>query len=534
MRSLVAFVVAALLSASASAQILAVHFKDQKAANKLKDHLILFKGEYVLVGEPYENIKFDAEKNSIVRVPNQELRFLVADPDDPSKIPYKWEGENRVITAKRQIIGVPESAAGDIDMFMRDDNLSSLARMYAERKQLVDDALDARDAQAKGSPRWMNSHQKLLSQMERLRSWLDSTMFPRAADKLDKEIVKQRKVVAADAIASRGAAAKASIKPATVSMSLLAASQKVSGGTDIFKMMESTHCRIIYRDFFSDERIAALLEFAEDAVDGFRVDFVDPYLDESFEDYIPDHIFAEWFFGPDDVTKFERYYVDYYGQSWGEDKSIFEKVQGVGFVSASSPEYVHHCRSADNSDLEGQVAHNLGHDLASIHFDHKRVGMNQDWLQEAVGYYIALEWFGRNTVSCYAPENPGVYAGKKKQEGEKTNQQGLREWFNALALEKGPKVDRLVLMKLFDFDDPTLAKSWSLFDFIAKKCGKEGQLWLRACCDASRTKATFIADWRKKSEEIWNVQGRDVFDVMEAKWREFATNGQDTGDSKKR
>lgn len=533
MRTLVALLLfLALCSASASAQIVAVHFKDQKAANKVKDYLILYKGEYVLVGEPYSNLHFDPEKG-LTKTAGQPIGILVADPDDPTKVPYKWEGENKVVTSKKQVISISDSAAGEIEMFMRDESLSSVARMYLERKQTVDEALAARDAQAKGGPRWMAAHQKALSQMERLRSWLESTMFPRAAEKLDREIIRQRKNVAAEALATRGAAGKASIKPGLVPEHLVKCSQAISGGKDTFKAMESMHCRIIYRDFFPDERISAALEFAEDAIDGFRIDFVDPYLDEDYEDYIPDKPFAEWFLGPDNREAQERYFVEFYGGNWGDKKEELLKAAGTGMGRSTSPEFIHYWRAADGFDLEGAVAHQLGHDLAGIHYDRKRMGMTQDWLEEAVGYYIALEWFGRNTVACYSLEE-GAYAGKKQKEGEKSGQQGLRDWFNQLALEKGQRIDRLVLRKLFEFDDSDLAKSWSIYDYIAKKGGREGQQWLRACCTAARTPATFIAEWRKKSEEIWNVQGQDVFAVIEAKWREYATTEQDTGDTKKR
>jgi hypothetical protein len=136
-------------------------------------------------------------------------------------------------------------------------------------------------------------------------------------------------------------------------------------------------------------------------------------------------------------------------------------------------------------------------------------------------------------MTCVAYAPPSEYARKDKKEKDKTVQLGLRDYFNALALEKGLPIDKLAMKKLFEMEDADIAKSWSFFDFIAKKCGKEGQLFLRAGCDASRTPATFIKDWRAKSEEIFDVHGQDVFAVIEKRWKEFAEVGQDTGDSKR-
>lgn len=61
-----------------------------------------------------------------------------------------------------------------------------------------------------------------------------------------------------------------------------------------------------------------------------------------------------------------------------------------------------------------------------------------------------------------------------------------------MELEAGAAIDRLVLKPLFEMGDGDLAKSWLFFDWIAKKGGKEGQLFLRFCCEHSHDKPTLI------------------------------------------
>lgn len=533
MRILPLFAALALLTSSASAQLLAVYFKDQKDANKFKNNLVLYKGDYVVVGEPYENVRFDPDTNTITTVPDKARGFIVADSDDPLKVPYKFESGNKVITAKKQVINIAEAAIDHIALFMRDNTLAGLAKDYEARKKEVDDLMLARDAKQKGSAQWMTAHQRMVSEMEKLLSWLGTTCYPDAAKKLEREIVKQQKVVAAEAIAARGAAAKASVHVVPTPQELTNAAQTVSGGQDVFKVQESTHIRMTYLSTVDDGRIKDVLEFAEQAIEAFRLEFVDPYVDETFEDHIPERVFCEYFFGPDDIPKHERYFTAYYHQQWGAHKEERLKSEGNGAERSTPPELLHYWRLVPDLDIEGLVAHGLGHDLAQIHYDRNRQGMEQEWLQEGVGLYIALEWLGQNTVTCKAFAPPSEYARKTKNEGDKTKQLGLRDYFNALALEKGRAIDKLCLTKLYDMEDADLAKSWSFFDFIAKKCGKEGQLFLRACCNTSRTPATFIKDFRAKSEEIFDIHGQDVFAVLDKRWKEFAEVGQDTGDSKR-
>ncbi|MBM3988508.1 MAG: hypothetical protein FJ294_11205 [Planctomycetes bacterium] len=536
MRILSALVALALAALPAQAQLLAFQFKDQKIANRYKDHLVLFGGQYVVVGEPYANIYFDAENNRIAfRDPsNRGIAIIVPDPSDPTKVPYEEDGDEKKITGKKAKLNLSMDDIEDTRMYMREGSLPGMAADYRARKALIDIERSARDKFQKGTPDYMSAHQRMLSQMERLQAWLEGGLYPIAAEKLTKEIAKERKLVAAEAATLRAEKARNSPKPGTLHPDFEVLAKEIDP-SDSFKQQDSLHCRIVYRGGIDDERVKNLLVLAEEIIDGFRIEFVDPYVDAEFEDSIKEEMFIEWMFNYDDIPKAEKYMTKWYRFGWPADrKDEALKSAGSGGRRATPPVFIYHWRASDDADLEGMVSHNLGHVLANLHFDKGRPQMSQDWLEEGVALYCSLEWLGRNSVNCKAFEEPGKYVNRRKIEGEKTAQMGQRDWYNAMAIEAGAPIDKLVLKTLFEFGDGDLAKSWSFFDWIAKRGGREGQLLLRSCCDKARTRPTFIKDWRSKAEEIYEVSGADVFDVLDKRWKEFAQNSQDLGSEGKR
>lgn len=533
MRFGLAFFALACLASGGSAQLLAVVFKDPKDANKFKQHLVSFQGKQVLVGEPFKFVSIDMEKNEISKSRDKPLEFLVADPGDPSKVPYKFEGDLKVVSVKKQLISIPEPQVEELVFYDRSNNLIGLAADYADKKAQIDQLEKERDKETRNTPEWLTAHRRMVAGMEQLRSWLERSVFAEAGRKLDAEIVRERKQID-ETSAARGIAAKASIKVLPTPETLVAAAQAISGGSDKFKSQESLHARIVYRDGIPDARVRELLELAEEMIEGFRVEFVDPHRDAAFVDHIPASQFVEWWFGPDDIDKHERYFTDFYGQDWGDKKKERLETKGAGARRTTGPTFLHYWRAADDEDIEGDLAHTLGHTLSRLHYDQNREGLAQPWLEEAVGFYLAFEWLGRNTVSCKPFSDASVYGHQVKQAADKTAQEGLRDWFNALALDSGPTIDRLATKTLLEMGDADLAKSWSFYDFLARETGKQGQLFLRDACDAARLGKTFISDWRAKSEKVFEITGQDVFGVLDKRWREFALVGQETGDARRK
>ena len=401
MRPILALAVAPLLVPPAAADIIAIRFKSPKVANRFKEHLVPRGGEFVLVGEHYETGEGVAINTTGVPSGPQPIQVIVADPSDPTNVSYKIEidknGEEKLIFTKKKLVAVnPDDTVG-IMLLMQDGTLATLAADYVDRRREIDELLDARDVEPKGSVRWMATHQQAMLGLERLESWLRSTLYPGAADKLAKEIEKQRKGgVVEQAVAERKAAALGSLKEVETPAALIEAAQAISAGADKYKVQESLHARIIYREGVDDVRVRNLLVLTEEIIEGVRVEFVDPYLDSAYEDYIRDHVFVEWFFGYDDPVKLDRYWTEYYRQHWDKNKEERLKNAGHNFQSGKPPESVHYWKTADNANLEGMVAHNLGHDLAGIHFDRRRMGSPQDWIGEGLALFISLEWLGSN------------------------------------------------------------------------------------------------------------------------------------------
>lgn len=544
MRVLLSLLLASVLAAQASADIIAIRFTTAKVANRYKDHLVQRGGEMMVVGEQFKDASGGGGVPGMGAAGGgrEPYNVMVADPNDPLNVSYKIEiqkdGTEKIVRNRKKVVTIPADDTTGAVVIVKDGTLATFAGDYANRKREVDALLAERDSKSKGGPEWMSAHQRALMNMERLESWLRSTLYPGAADKLAKDIAKQRKLATADAVRERKSAAVASPAPKDCPPDLIEAAKTISSGADTFKMQESLHARIVYRDGIDDERVKNLLILAEEIIDGFRVEFVDPYLDVSYEDHIPEHLFCEWFFGYDDVGKYERYWVDYYRQNWGPRKEEFLKNAGTQMARTIAPQYVHYWRCDDNANLEGMVAHNLGHDLAACHFDKHRLGISQDWIGEGMGLFVSLEWLGSNSVTCVAFTEPVVGRSSTKRdqpkEGEKTVQLGMRDYFNALALEKGLKIDKLAMKKTAEFDDADLAKCWSMMDFLAKKSSKEGQLFLRAACNTARTPSTFVHDWRAKGEEIFGLEGKDVFTHVEELWQAFAEIGQETGDARRK
>src|SRR5690349_16959327 len=532
MRTLHTALALLLLAAAAQAQIFAVSFKDEKTANKYKDHLVLINGERVAVGEGKYSIHLEGSKITYDGQNRNEL--WVSDPADPSWVPYKYKGEERVPTNPKGVLGITGTHIKDIRILIREQSLLGLADEYRERLAKIQEISGERDKAAKASRDWFMAHQRLISNYERLQNWLSSTCFPVAAKKIEKELERQRKNVAADALAERLANAKATIKTADTPTDLVEAAQTVTGGKLTFKVQESMHCRIVYRNEVSDERVHALLEFAEEAIDGFRGDCVDPYLDTDFEDKIPDRMFAEWCFGPTDFEESERFLKDYYRIERKDHKAEREKMSGSVFNRPMPPESVHFWRWNENTDLEGLIAHDLGHDLTALHYNGSLTKPTaQDWLFEGVGFYISLEFLGRNTVTCKEFKD-AEYAHEKQKEGERDAKLGLRDFYNALALESGPQIEKLAIKELYTLVDADVAKAWSFYDFIVKKEGKKGQLFLRSACELSREKGTFLQKWRDKTNELFSNKEGDVFQAIDSRWKQFAETGQETGDTARR
>ena len=181
--------------------------------------------------------------------------------------------------------------------------------------------------------------------------------------------------------------------------------------------------------------------------------------------------------------------------------------------------------------------HAIGHALAGVHYGGERRSIRQDWLAEGVAYYLSFEFLARNGVTCKAfdVERSGyVRREAKRDEGEKTVGVARRDLYNEVALKAGRPIDQLARRDLVVMDDADLAKSWSFFDYVARKEGEAGQRWLRSAGRHAWEDSTFLANWRADAAAILGVDPGRAFKDVEDRWKEFARGDQETGETTRR
>lgn len=522
MRLLTALLAVICLAANATAQIYKIEFKDPKSAKKYKQHCVEVNDELLLVGEIKAGVKLDEAANKLMLSPTIEL--WVADMDSPRACPYKVVKGEKVKAGSKATVSLNRDDVEHILVFMNDQSFWGLTKEYGKRLDEIDDLKKQRDTLKKGTPEWKSKQTALIQTMERLKSWLDSTIYSKTAKKVKREIDAEMKA-SKEANAQRLELAKQSIKLVPTPEDLARVVKETFGDAVKFRVGESQHIRIIFREEIGEERVKSLLELGENLIEGFRVQFIDPYISDDYKDYLPDGMFAEYCFTPDDVSSYENFLGKYYGlqledktKQWLREK----KINGNPFQRGTAPKYCHPSLNGDQADFEGIIAHSMGHHLVNIHYNQDRSNNVTDWLYEGVGNWLSLEYLGRNSVQC-VNFDIGKYAKKHEAEtGDTALRQGTADIYHRLALEEGPTIDTLALKGLADFADPDVAKSYSLFNFVAKSQGEKGQRWLRACCNAGAVPGQFIPQWRKKGEEIFETTGLDIFKKINDEWVAFA------------
>jgi hypothetical protein len=508
-------------------QVIAVHFKDQKAAKKYKHNLTEYRGEMVVIGEPKQGIVYQREKNNLTFVPNGSNQIFVVNPKQPEKHAYFLVEGKKVEASKKNRLTIQGHHIQKLTLLMPDETLPGLAKEYNIRSIQIEHYQGLRDAQEPGTRSWQAEHVRVITSMERLRVWLLNTGYPGALRDLDKRIKKQNRQVRGESLRLRGEQARSSVEAMDIPLRLEELSQEISGGEHVFRAHQSQHLCIYYIDTISEAEAAAALLLGEEIIEGFRAEFVDPYLDEAYEDFIPDGRFHEFLFVPNNVEHFKRYASGFWRVRWEQDQQVMKGGRTTGPMPG--PGMRDYWRT-EEIDLQGIICHALGHSLASLHYGQGSMHLTQDWLSEALGYYISFDHLGRNSVTCFAfnREKAGYVKRerKAKKKGEKTVVEGRRDIYNEVALKEGRKIDQIALKTLFELEDADLAKSWSFFDFVARKEAKAGQQWLRAAGRYSSSRSTFIAKWRAAAADILGVSPAEAFRSIEERWRAYAQSEQ--------
>lgn len=534
--ALLVLLLSVLLASSVEAQVYALRFKSEKDAGKFKKQSIEWNGEQVVLVEVKRGLD---KKDNVWQVnPQTRIEFYIQNQEDPSDLPYKVTKDGKAEAGKKKLtIAIMGDKFGSLQPYMDGESFYTLSKEYERRMRLLDDLETAREEFKKGSPQWLGVHDGYVQELEMLGAWMHGAGYVRGANKLQRTIIRAKKLMDV-ARNERLEAAVASVKTVEPPPALNEAAARVGGEKLKFKMQESLHLRIVYHDGLGDERIAGLLELGENAIDGFRREFVDPYLSEQFSDRIPDRLIDEFFFSTDSRQVQEQMYVEYYKMGWGARKE--ERLQSAGTgtrrTDGKGPGWrLDYWRLDDQSDLEGIMLHRLGHTLAELHYS---INGNQDWLEEGVGYYLSFAYLNRNNVTCGAFEPPKTQEGtvargpgnKDKDDETKTivRLQGLREIMAEMALRVGPPFTQLAKTKLHAFENEHMAKSWAFFDYVAREEGLQGQIWLRAVAKAAvASQDAFIGKVRTATEEAYELTGTDALRELEKRWTDYLKRAYD-------
>lgn len=537
MRLVIAVLWITLIAAEARGQFVQVLFKNEANEKSYSKYLIKVGASNVIIGEAkLEDGGFYVKDGQLGFMTgsrnNQKVTnaLWVADPGKPGVCPYVDSKSGERDENKKAKFGLVRIVGDDIQAVRTLDRNRTLLGIAADYDRALDDIAaiqKVRDAAKKTERAWFDEHGRMLAKMDQLSMWLSGLGYITRSKEIQKEIEKQRKTAGKAAANEREKAALASIQPISSPAKLDDIAAKVSGGKAKFKVAQSKHVRFVYWDQLQDAEITAALELAERVIEGFMREFVDPYVDDDFKNHVPDGLFQEFYYGPDDPAIHEKMLTDYYGHEWGRNKADEMKAEGAEFYPKEGAAYLAYRKVVKEIDIPGYTIHTVGHALMDLHYNAGARNDAQDWLREAVGYYVSLNYIGRNGLVCFSSDE-AAYAAANQKVGLKTPQNGIADVMNQVAIKIGPPIEQLSVKRLFQINDADFAKAWSFFDWLAKKRGKAGHVWLRKTCAlASDPSKSFAKDWRTLTEEFQGVTSKeDAFAAVEKEWREYAERDQ--------
>lgn len=518
---------------AASAQIIAVHFTSEKAAKKFKKYLVEYEGEMVVIGEPRVGIRYIAKTNTLSYQLQKKNELFVVDPRKPELPAYYLVDGEKEPTGKKNVLSIQGHQIDRLSMLSRDQSLPGLSREYQLKVEEIDRFREERDGLDTSTSAWLAAHHRLVTTLEKFEGWITSVGFTGVLKGVQKDLKKERKGVQEAALATRAKKAIDSVKVCEVPEELQAVSDEHYEGHHKFGAVESQHFRMYYLSdgnigdgmTINESQALGALKLAERILDGFRAEFIDPYVDEGYVDQIPEGLFALWLFVPDADDVFVKYASSLYSYKRHPGAESMETIGAT--LIGGFPRHHRFLWRLEPIDLDGTICHQMGHVLAYRHYGSPGGGLEQAWLSEAVGDQISYQYIGRKTVFCFGMKEKPTYLKREvPKPGEKTMAVGRRAIYNEMALAQGSAMQQIAIKKLIEMNDADLAKSWSFYDYITREGGKPGQQWLRAAGRFSNNPKTFIEKWRAAAAEILGVSERQAFAELEARWRKYAETEQ--------
>ena len=531
MRALIAFLLAFAFASLANGQIYEVQFKTEKAASKYKKYMMEVNGVPRFLAEYRSGVTWKDKYNSVL---DRQMRseWFVPDPGDPTKLPYKVKDGAMGKPIKKQVVGISNEKIANIRIFMDNNSFYGLSLEYKDRIAKLDRLRDVRDEFDKGGRDWKEAQWRLLEGYEILIGWLSNMGYHGAVKKMIKEAERQRKSVAKEAEAERSKRAIKDVGKVDTAAELNATSDRL-GLKARFKKQQSQHFIIYYHTGLKDVQISHCLKLAERALAGFRAKFVEPYLAEDFKDLLPENHWIEWHFGPDDMETHVKLFEEHYGKSWGQRKEERLKMKGTRVQRGGEhPLFLCYWRIDQSSDLEGMVANNLGVHIAVRHYGTGYTQVPIDWLEQAVGYWISLEYLGRNSVTekSFDWSKDDGHTVSRRQDDKRDKETvaepvlavGEKRLYLEGALAEGVPFDVLMQTQLFDMKRGDVAKSWAMWDFLTQTYGREAQVFMREMGKMALKGGPFTENLRKVSDPLFENKGKDLYRMLDAAWKEWA------------
>ncbi len=496
-----------LVTTVAEAQVYVLDFRDEKAMRPYRKYAFQYGDKVVLAGEVVLGLKVDGD--NISWSTGGTLQVILLDPANPSPAPYKLVKGQRAGISRSRVAEFTGREVGNISRLTRDHDLHSLAKEYELRQAALEDLEKSGKKLERGTEEAERWHQRLLLHTARYQRWLQQVGFGSAASKLTKDLKKLR----------RSGYSMPDIVSIDVPPELSTLAETLLGDADAFAIRQSPHIRITYlKSAITEADVDPVLIFAEELIDAVRLDFILVYDEEGYEDWIPDEVFKEYYFGPEGKEPHKTIWERYYRRNWGPNLERSLASKGTRTTRGRTIPYIDYWRT-DKLDYYDVTAHGLGHALADLHFNKWRRNEPLAWVSEAFAYYLSLSNLGRSNTFCQAYRE-SRYAGEKTEGGGASY--GGEEAIHRSALELDTPIDTLSTKQLAQMAPAEVAKGVSFFLYLVDQEGLSGQLLLRSGCDQATKSQSFLEPWRGEARKLFEVEeGKDPLAVLDARWREW-------------
>lgn len=496
-----------LLAGSASAQVYALDFSEEKFQKPFKKQLFEWNGRMVLLVEVGPDMRFEAGGNPTWD-DEDRLEFFVQDQGDPTAIGYVLDEEGRRKTKKKALlISIGEDRVKGLSHFLPQESFLTLKRT-AERELAAIDARDTRIKEAKADPALQDAlRREQVQALVDYGHWLRRNGYVEAAENLEKPLKKLRKALGN----KTGKVAEASYVTTEIEVpeKLAAAAVQVGGPRLTFGMRESDHLRIVHHNGIPDHAVEELLALGERVIEEFLARAVAPSLPEGAEDPLGEGVFLELFLGTGERMHQEKMLGAYYGLEWGPYMGSAEKGRSRGNHFELPDRDLSYWRVDETVDIQGVLLHRLGHALARRVYGVEKD--KHDWIEEGLGYHLTLRHLGHANGSCVAfPIKERDFPGQVITESLETR-------IARLALEKGPQTQNMFGVQLYLFEVPQVAKAWAFLAYLDSATGPAGHVWLRELTPTLK-KRNYIEEWYKRTISLFGLPEGNPIQALEAQW----------------